>query len=177
MRTGFRSVNRGVATIGLLCSLACFAAAQNSTKAQAASKPEAMVTRHATGTFEVKLIPQTPDEQSKAAGVGRMSIDKQFHGGLEGTSKGEMLSFGTGEKGSSGGYVALEQFTGTLDGRSGSFVLQHSATMNRGMPQLTIAVVPDSGTGQLAGLTGKLNITITDGKHSYDFEYALPETH
>ena len=163
--------------ISLLLILCCLVTAPKSTPAQVPNKKEAVVTRHATGTFEVKLVPQAPDDQSKTSGLGRMSIDKQFHGGLEGNSKGEMLSFGTGAKGSSGGYVALEQFTGTLDGRSGSFVLQHSASMTRGVPQLTIFVVPDSATGQLVGLTGKMNITIADGKHSYDFEYALSESH
>ena len=126
---------------------------------------------HATGTFEVKLTPQISDPP-----VGRMSLEKQFHGGLEGASKGEMLAAGTGAKGSSGGYVALEQFTGTLDGRKGTFILQHSATMTRGTQQMTISVVPDSGTGQLVGLTGKMNIVIADGKHSYDFEYTLRES-
>jgi hypothetical protein len=174
METGFWNA---VLTLCLLFSLSSAVSAQGSTPAQVPTKKEAAVTGHATGTFEVKLAPQEPDEQSKAAGISRMSLDKQLHGGLEGTSKGEMLSFGTGAKGSSGGYVALEKFTGTLDGRTGSFVLQHSATMTRGVPQLTISVVPDSGTGQLAGLTGKLNITIADGKHSYDFEYTLPEGH
>jgi hypothetical protein len=125
---------------------------------------------HATGTFEVKLAPQTSNPP-----LGRMSIDKQYHGGLEGASKGEMLATGSGEKGSSGGYVALEQFTGTLDGRKGTFILQHSGTLDRGAQHLSITVVPDSGTGELAGLTGQLSITIADGKHSYDFEYSLPQ--
>lgn len=127
---------------------------------------------HATGTFEVKVTP----EQSSDPAFGRMSLDKQFHGALQGTSKGEMLAYGTGAKGSSGGYVALEQFTGTLDGRSGSFVLQHNSTMTRGVPQMSIAVVPDSGTGDLTGITGTMKIIIQDGKHSYDFEYTLPES-
>ena len=126
---------------------------------------------HATGTFEVKLSPQTSDPP-----LGRFLFDKQFHGGLDGTSRGEMLTAGSGAKGSSGGYVALEQFTGALDGRKGSFVLQHSGTMTAGAPQLTITVVPDSGTGELKGLAGKMNITIADGKHSYDFEYSLPQS-
>jgi hypothetical protein len=104
-----------------------------------------------------------------------MFIDKQFHGDLEATSKGTMLAAGTGAKNSSGGYVALEIVTGTLKGRTGTFVLQHNATMNRGVPQLSIVVVPDSATGKLTGLTGKMNITIIDGKHSYDLEYTLPE--
>lgn len=123
------------------------------------------------------MIPQTADEQAQAAGIGRMAFDKQWHGDLTGTSKGEMLAFGTGAKGSSGAYVAMEQFTGTLAGHSGGFVLQQAGTMTRGVPKLTISVVPDSGTGQLVGLTGTLNIIIADGKHSYDFEYTLPESH
>ena len=128
---------------------------------------------HATGAFEVKLTPQISDPP-----LGRMSIEKQFHGGLEGASKGEMLTAGSGAKGSSGGYVALEQFTGTLDGRKGSFILQHSGTMTRGTPHLVVTVVPDSGTEQLVGLGGQFNLVIKDGSydfHSYDFEYTLPE--
>jgi hypothetical protein len=103
-----------------------------------------------------------------------MSIDKQFHGDLEATSKGMMLSAGTAVKGSAG-YVAIERVSGALHGRSGAFVLQHSGTMTRGAPQLTISVVPDSGTEGLVGLAGKMAITIADGKHSYDFEYTLAE--
>jgi hypothetical protein len=128
--------------------------------------------QHATGTFDVKLTPQMSEPP-----LGRMSIEKQFHGGLDGTSKGEMLSAGTGAKGSSGGYVAMEQFSGTLDGRKGTFVLQHSGTMTAGTPLLKITVVPDSGTGELRGLTGTFKLTIAAGKHSYDFEYTLPEAH
>jgi hypothetical protein len=131
---------------------------------------------HATGPFEVKIDPQPADEKAGAPAIGRMLLDKQFHGDFEATSKGTMLAAGTGAKNSSGGYVALEIVTGTLKGRTGTFVLQHSATMNRGVPQLTITVVPDSATGQLTGLAGKMNITITDGKHTYDFDYTLPET-
>jgi hypothetical protein len=121
------------------------------------------------------MIPQTTED--KAEGFGRMTIDKQFHGALEGTSKGEMLTAGTEVKGSAG-YVAIEKVSGTLQGRSGTFVLQHSGTMTRGTPELTITVVPDSGTGQLVGLAGKMTIKITaDGKHSYEFEYTLTEAH
>jgi hypothetical protein len=125
---------------------------------------------HARGTFEVKLTPQPAD--SGAPAVGRMSIDKQFHGDLEATSKGQMLAAVTSVKGSAG-YVAIEQVTGSLRGRSGTFVLQHSGTMTRGAPQQIVSVVPDSGTGELVGLTGTMTITIADGKHSYDFEYTL----
>jgi|SRR5436305_1656605 len=127
------------------------------------------MTTHASGTFEVKLTPQAEE-----ASLGRLSIDKQFHGDLEATSKGQMLTAGTAVKGSAG-YVAIERVSGTLQGRSGSFVLQHSGTMTRGVPQLTITVVPDSGTAQLAGLSGKMAIDIADGKHSYEFDYTLAE--
>jgi len=131
------------------------------------------MTTHANGTFEVKLTPQ--DDKSEDAKLGRMTIDKQFHGELEGTSKGQMLSAMTDVQGSAG-YVAIEKVSGTLQGHKGSFVLQHSATMTRGEPQLTIIVVPDSGTDQLVGLAGKMTIKIADGKHYYDFEYTLAKT-
>ena len=173
MMMGFRKIG----VLGLALTLAGFAVAQSPSQAQQPSNKGNMSTGHATGTFEVKMTPQTADEQAQAASIGRMSFDKQWHGDLTGVSKGEMLAFGTGAKGSSGGYVAMEQFTGTLAGRSGSFVLQQTGTMTRGEPKLTISVVPDSGTGQLVGLAGTLNISIADGKHSYDFEYTLPQTH
>ena len=131
------------------------------------------MTSHASGTFEVKLMPQAAEDGADA-GLGRMSIDKQFHGDLEGTSKGQMISAMGSVKGSAG-YVAMERVTGTLKGRTGSFVLQHSGTMNRGAPQLSVTVVPDSGTGQLTGLAGTLTIKIDEGKHSYEFDYTLPE--
>ena len=104
--------------------------------------------------------------------MGRLSINKTFSGDLQATSQGEMLSAQTEVKGSAG-YVAMERVTGTLQGRSGSFVLQHSGTMNRGTPQLTVSVVPDSGTGELAGISGTLSIQIADGKHSYSMDYEI----
>jgi hypothetical protein len=125
----------------------------------------------ATGTFDVKLKPQT-DENVGDPTVGRMSIEKQFHGDLEGTSKGQMLAV-QGEVKGSAGYVAMERVTGTLAGKSGTFALQHTGTMDRGVPGLSVTVVPDSGTGELIGLSGRMNIIIADGKHSYDFEYSL----
>jgi hypothetical protein len=132
---------------------------------------------HAQGTFEVKLAPQKPDNpQAESANLGRMSIDKKFSGDLEATSKGEMLSAMTDVKGSAG-YVALERVSGKLHGRIGTFVLQHTGTMTRGAPELSVTVVPDSGTGQLVGLAGKMTIKIDAGKHFYEFDYALPETH
>ena len=129
------------------------------------------MTAQASGTFEVKLAPQTQYEES----VGRLSIDKQFHGDLEATSKGEMLAVSSSSEKGSAGYVAMEQVSGTLHGRSGSFALQHSGTMTRGAAQLIVTVVPDSGTGQLVGLSGQMAIEIADGKHSYRFDYTLAE--
>ena len=131
------------------------------------------MTTHASGTFEVKLALQ--DDKSEDASLGRMTIDKQFHGDLEATSKGQMLTAGTAVQGSAG-YVAIEKVSCTLHGHKGSFALQHSGTMTRGEPQLSVTVVPDSGTDQLAGLAGKMTIKIADGKHSYDFEYTLAKT-
>ncbi len=133
---------------------------------------EAAVTNHASGMFEVKLTPQEPEEGVGDPTVGRMAIAKQFRGGLEATSRGQMLTAMTDVEGSAG-YVAIERVAGKLDGREGSFALQHSGTMTRGVPQLTITVVPDSGTGELTGLAGTMTIEIADGKHSYDFEYTL----
>jgi hypothetical protein len=131
------------------------------------------VTTHASGTFDVKLNSQSSEEDADGTGLGRLSIDKQFHGDLEATSKGEMLSAGTSVKGSAG-YVAIERVRGTLQGRTGTFILQHSGTMTRGAPQLTITVVPDSGTGGLEEISGTMTINIVNGKHFYEFDYTLP---
>ncbi|MFZ0286195.1 MAG: DUF3224 domain-containing protein [Terriglobales bacterium] len=162
----------GVITVVCL-SLAFAAYAQTDSAVPNSPQKGPSVTIHAKGTFEVKITPQTPDGKFEDATMGRMTIDKQFRGDLEGTSKGQMLTGMTDVKGSAG-YVAMERVTGTLNGRSGTFILQHSATMTRGVPQLSVTVVPDSGTGQLVGLTGKMDIIINAGKHSYDFEYTLP---
>ncbi len=133
------------------------------------------MTTRASGPFEVKLTPQASGDKPEGSLLGRMVIDKQFHGDLEATSKGEMLSAGTAVKGSAG-YVAMEHVSGSLHGKSGTFVLQHTGTMNRGTPQLSVTVVPDSGTGQLVGLSGTMTINIVAGKHSYEFDYTLGET-
>jgi hypothetical protein len=127
----------------------------------------------ASGTFEVKLKPQADDSVGDPT-VGRMSIDKQFRGDLEATSKGQMLAVQGDVKGSAG-YVAMERVIGTLGGRTGTFALQHTGTMNRGVPGLSVTVVPDSGTGELAGISGTMNIIIADGKHSYEFEYTISQ--
>lgn len=130
------------------------------------------MSHHAAGPFDVKVTPQ--DDKSDDPLLGRMTLDKQYHGDLEATGKGQMLTAGSSVKGS-GAYVAIEKVTGTLQGHTGSFVLQHMGTMTQNTPQLTITVVPDSGTGGLAGISGKMTIIIaTGGKHSYDFEYTLP---
>ena len=126
----------------------------------------------ARGTFEVKLIPPGQDDESHS--MGRLTIDKEFQGDLTAISKGQMLSFRSGVQGSAG-YVAMERVEGSLEGRRGSFVLQHSGTMTRGEPQLSVSVVPDSGTDELVGLAGKMAINIIDGRHDYEFEYTLPE--
>lgn len=131
------------------------------------------MTERAEGTFIVKLTPATGGHAADA-GLGRMAIDKEFHGALEATSRGEMLAAGTAVPGSAG-YVAMERVTGTLGGRAGSFVLQHSGTMTRGAPELVVRVVPDSGTGELAGLVGRMEIIIADGRHSYRFDYSCAE--
>jgi Protein of unknown function (DUF3224) len=161
-----------VATIGLLLGLGAPALAQTTAGIPTPSRKEAVLTTRASGTFDVHLTPQSLADTALAGSLNRMAIDKQFHGDLEATSKGEMLAAGTSVKGSAG-YVAIERVSGTLHGRRGTFVLQHSGTMTRGAPGLAITVVPDSGTDELAGLAGTMMITIADGKHSYDFDYTL----
>jgi Protein of unknown function (DUF3224) len=140
----------------------------------ATSSKGTTVSNRASGTFEVKLSPQPLHEKIEGATLGRMSIDKQFRGDLEATSKGEMLSAMTATKGSAG-YVAIEAVTGALNGRRGTFVFQHTGTMDRATPSLNVSVVPDSGTGELVGLKGNMQINIADGKHSYVFEYTLAD--
>lgn len=136
----------------------------------------AIVTEHASGTFDVKLAPSGEADKAEGSTLGTYSLEKQYHGDLEASAKGTMLTAGTDVKGSAG-YVAIERVTGTLKGHKGSFVLQHNGTLTRGTPQQNIIVVPDSGTGELAGLTGKLTVIIEEGKHSYEFDYSLPPTH
>lgn len=137
------------------------------------TRKDSPVSHRATGTFDVKVAPLEPYNKDDK-GIGRYSIDKQFHGDIDGASKGEMLAFGTGAAGSSGGAVAIEKVTGKLGGKSGSFVLAHRGTMDAGKPTYSIIVVPGSGTGELAGIDGKMDLVIEGGKHSYVFEYTLP---
>jgi hypothetical protein len=140
-----------------------------------AGQKDSTVTMHAKGTFDVKVA-LVAEDKAEGATLGRYSLDKQYHGDLEATAKGEMLTSGSDVKGS-GAYVAVERVTGTLKDRKGSFALVHKGTMSPGARQLEVTVVPDSGTDQLAGISGTLNINIADGKHSYDFAYSLPDSH
>ena len=126
--------------------------------------------QHAKGTFDVKVTPQ--DNQTSDATLGHLLLEKQLHGDMQGTSIGQMLSAMTAVEGSAG-YVAIERFTGTLQGRSGSFVLQHLGTMGHGKMHMAISVLPDSGTQDLQGITGTLRITIEAGKHYYEFDYSF----
>ena len=164
------------AIFAILCvSLGPTISGRAQTPARQTERKGAAVDTHASGTFEVKTQPLPADEKVEGVTVGRVSIDKQFHGDIEGTSKGEMMTAGTAVPGSAG-YVAVERITGKLKGRTGSFTLLHLATMRRGGDfNMTLTVVPDSGTDQLAGLTGRMKIIIEGGKHSYEFDYTLPE--
>ena len=129
---------------------------------------------HITGQFDVTIHPETLSDTAAQSGLGRLSLDKRYHGALDASAQGEMLSVRAGVAGSAG-YVALEQVEGSLDGRHGSFYLQHSGSMTRGVPSLSVTVVPDTGTGQLQGLSGSLAIRIEEGRHYYDFSYDISE--
>ena len=129
--------------------------------------------RRATGSFEVSLEPLSNTEVSNNAHLGRLLLNKKFSGDLTASARGQMLSAGTTTRGSAA-YVAIDQVTGMLDGRQGSFMLQHTGRMNRGVPSLSIMVVPDSGTDEFLGITGTLSINVIDGKHFYDFLYSFP---
>lgn len=130
--------------------------------------------KSATGAFEVKINPLEPFNKDACATLGRMSIEKTFKGDLDAAGKGEMLTGGDPKSGSAG-YVAMEQVTGKLQGKRGTFLLQHTGSMNRGEQSLSITVVPESGTGELTGISGTLTIRIEAGRHFYEFEYTLPE--
>lgn len=155
--------------LGLCIALGAASRAQAQTAATPAQ--ETAVTTRATGPFEVKMAPLGTHADPPV--LGRMSLDKVYHGDLEATAAGEMLAAMTPTEGSAG-YVAIERVTGTLAGRTGTFMLQHNGLMNRGAPSLVINVVPDSGTGGMEGLSGTMNIVITDGAHTYEFDYRLP---
>jgi hypothetical protein len=146
----------------------CSLAAASNAPAQTTPIQEDTVVIRATGPFEVRMAPLETN-----APIGRMSLDKTYHGDLEGTAVGEMMAAMGAVEGSAA-YSAIEQVTGTLGGRTGTFMLQHTGVMNRGAPSLVITVVPDSGTGELTGISGTMNIIIEGGTHSYTFDYTLP---
>jgi hypothetical protein len=135
--------------------------------------PTDQMSTKAVGTFEVKIAPLAAYNTAPGTTAGRMSIDKQFHGDLEAVSVGEMLTGGDYKKGGAG-YVAIESVTGSLNGKKGGFMLQHTGTVNNGEQSLTVTVIPGTGTGELTGISGTMRIIIDKGKHSYEFDYALP---
>jgi hypothetical protein len=143
--------------------------------ASADQKKETLMTARASGSFDVKISQQGEPSKAEGIALGRMLLDKQYHGDLEATAHGEMLTVMTDVKGSAV-YVAVERVTGSLGGRRGSFAMAHKGTMARGAQELTIIVVPDSGSGELSGLSGSMKIEIVEGKHFYEFEYAFSPT-
>ena len=166
-----RLSGRLVSTILVAIGVGVLTAQVASGQAAISSYKEAAVSHIASGPFDVKVIPQ--DDKSDDPLLSRMLLDKQYHGELEATGKGQMLTAGTATKGS-GAYVAIEKVSGALNGRKGTFILQHTGTMTQNKPELSIVVVPDSGTGELLGLSGRMKINIAaDGKHSYELDYTL----
>jgi hypothetical protein len=130
--------------------------------------------RIAKGTFDVKVTPLAAEDNIGDPTIGRLSLGKTWSGDLSGTSKGQMLGSQSETEKGSGGYVAMERFTGTLNGKRGSFSLQHHGTMGGGKFEINVYVVPGTGSGELAGISGTLKIIIEGGKHFYEFEYSLP---
>ena len=163
----------GVSTLALCLTFPRSALAQSSAGVASSGVREGIVMSMAKGSFDVKVAPQPADGYADGTMMGRMTLDKQFRGDLEGISTGQMLTAITSVQGSAG-YVAIELVRGTIAGRSGRFMLQHSGTMNRGAQTLTLSVVPDSGTDGLAGISGTMVILIANGSHAYEFEYSLP---
>ena len=168
-----RSSLASIVAAAMALTIGAVPAVAQAPEAVASVRKESAQTMHANGTFEVKLAPQGAGDSADGTSLGRLTLDKQFQGDLQGSGKGEMLTAMTAVK-ESAGYVAIERVTGTLNGRSGGFILQHNGTMTRGQQQLIISVVPDSGTGQLAGIAGTMTIKIEGGKHFYALDYTLP---
>jgi hypothetical protein len=154
----------------ILCLAIGMAAGLSSITAHA---QKGAMTKHASGTFDVKITPQK-DEGIGDPTIGRMSVAKQFHGDLEGTSGAQMLTGMAEAVKDSGTYVAIERIRGTLQGRKGSFAVWHAGTMDRGKQSLIVTIIPDTGTDELTGITGTMTIDIRDGKHFYGIDYSLP---
>ncbi len=157
----------------LLAVVILLVAAVFGTRAEAQTPSARTMNHTAKGSFNVQIQPQGESSGADGVSLGRMSLDKTFEGDFAGTGRGEMLTAMTAVQGSAG-YVAIERVSGSLNGRRGSFVMQHSGTMTRGAPQLAITIVPDSGTGELTGIAGVFKLDITGGKHLYTIEYTLP---
>lgn len=158
-------------TVFCLALVATATNAQTGTPASRTTPTKESMT--ARGTFDVKVVPQPPDDTAGGP-FSRLFLDKQFHGDLAATSKGQMMGAGSPEKGV-GGYVALELVSGTLNGRRGSFALQHNGTMEKGVATMNVTVVPGSGTDQLTGIAGRMTVVIENGKHSYVLEYTVAD--
>jgi hypothetical protein len=161
------SISRGskYAAAGVLMLLSAAASARQT---------PTMTSTRAQGTFDVTIKPQPADDYTDGASMGRMTVDKQYHGDLAGTAKAQMLTGMSSSVKESGVYVAVERITGTLQGKKGSFMLHHTGVMTRGAPSLAVTIVPDSGTEQLAGIAGSMTIDIaTDGTHSYTLQYTI----
>ncbi len=161
--------------ICLIFCLGTIAHSQTQTPIKKKDHKEKVVTKLAKGTFEVKMTPQAAEENIGDPTIGRIAMTKQFSGDLEGTGKGQMLGSQSEVVQGSGGYVAMERVTGTLNGRKGSFILQHIGTMQGGNFELNVSVVPDSGSGELTGISGKFKIIIEGSKHFYEFDYSSPK--
>lgn len=131
------------------------------------------MTQHASGSFDITMIPASPPDYAGRTAIGRMQLDKQYSGDLEATGKGQMLTAVTDTQGSAA-YVAIERISGTLKGKKGSFVIQHAGTMSSGAQHLTVTVVADSGTEELVGITGTLALKMVERKHVYELDYMLP---
>lgn len=168
-------VKRFFMLIGLMFCLGVVVNSQTKPTVKTMDQKKKVVMKMAKGTFEVKTTPQKEAEDVGDPSIGRLSLTKQFSGDLEGISKGQMLGSQSKAVPGSGGYVAMERFTGTLNGRKGSFVLQHIGTMQGGKFDLNVSVVPDSGSGELTGISGKMKIIIDGSKHSYEFDYSIPQ--
>ena len=151
----------GISTVAALAVLACLSA-----RAEPAAQ-------HAAGAFDVKMSPASAPQHEGRTATGRMLLEKQYSGELQASGKGEMLTAMTDTKGSAA-YVAIERITGTLNGKAGSFVVQHAGTMRGGDSQLAVTIVPDSGSGELSGISGRMSLKQVDRKHRYEIDYVLP---
>jgi hypothetical protein len=165
------SLHTRIYLTALLLAIASHSPAQLQSTQSKSKQGAAQMTQRANGTFDVKITPQHEDKREGAV-LGRMSLHKVFQGDMDGTSEGEMLTAMSGVEGSAV-YVAVERFSGTIQGKRGTVALSHRGTMNRGAQELSIEIVPDSGTGELAGIAGSMTIKIENGKHFCQLDYSI----